>query len=194
MLKLKSITGIAALAVLAACATATPYQAATQSDRGYSDQKIEDNRFQVQFSGNSLTERKTVETYLLYRAAELTRENGFDYFRVINRDTEADSRLIPVGGTYSPFYDHFYCNYRFFDPRASLYRPPYPGRIHPAYRSAYHDPFWGGMTEYREVTSYEATAEIQMSKGAKPADPAYFDAAQVLENLAGQIILPEPEA
>lgn len=198
MLNLKSIAGLAALAVLAACATATPYQAASVGDRGYTDQKIETNRFQVQFSGNSLTERKTVETYLLYRAAELTAQNGFDHFRVVTRDTEADSRVIPIGGTYSPFYDHFHCNYRFAGPYGALYRPSYPafypGRVHPAYRSAYNDPFWGGMTEYREITSYEATAEIQMGTGTKPDDPAYFDASQVLENLSGQIILPDPTA
>jgi hypothetical protein len=43
------------------------------SSRGYSEQQIENNRFRVQFAGNSLTDRKTVETYLLYRAAELTK-------------------------------------------------------------------------------------------------------------------------
>lgn len=198
MLNFKSIAGLAALAVMTACATATPYQAANTNDRGYSDQKIEDNRFQVQFSGNSLTQRKTVETYLLYRAAELTSQNGFDHFRVITRETEADSRMVPVGGTYSPFYDHFYCHYRFASPYASLYRPAYPavypGPIRPAYRAAYSDPFWGGMTEYREITAYEATAEIQMGKGTKPDDPAFFDASQVLRNLQGQIVLPEPDA
>ena len=30
------------------------------------------DRWKVSFSGNSLTDRNTVETYLLYRAAELT--------------------------------------------------------------------------------------------------------------------------
>ena len=65
MPKFKLTGAIAALAVLGACATATPYQAALDGDRGYSEMKIEDNRFQVEFSGNSLTDRKTVETYLL---------------------------------------------------------------------------------------------------------------------------------
>ena len=55
MPKFKLTGAIAALAVLGACATATPYQAALDGDRGYSEMKIEDNRFQVEFSGNSLT-------------------------------------------------------------------------------------------------------------------------------------------
>ena len=120
MRKLVLPAAIAALALLGACATATPYQAAIDSSsRGYSEQQIENNRFRVQFAGNSLTDRKTVETYLLYRAAELTREHGFDYFRVVRRDTDAESRLVPVGGRpYSPFYDHFYLDYMYYGPHA----------------------------------------------------------------------------
>lgn len=199
MPKLNIIAGLAAIAALTACATATPYQAAlTASDRGFADQKIEDNRYQVSFSGNSLTDRKTVETYLLYRAAELTRLNGYDYFHVVNRNTDESSRVVPVGGSsYSPFYDHFFCHYSFYGPYAAYYRDPYrrtayPGPISPLARHGYYDPFWGGPAEYREVTSYEATAEIIMGKGEKPDDPAYFDAAQVQFNLEGQIIRPDP--
>ena len=44
MPKFKLTGAIAALAVLGACATATPYQAALDGDRGYSEMKIEDNR------------------------------------------------------------------------------------------------------------------------------------------------------
>ena len=102
MSKISMVAGLAALAVLGACATATPYQAASGTDRGYSEQKIENNRFQVQFAGNSLTDRKTVETYLLYRAAELTKQNGFDHFRVMRRDTcgrRTPSLFMPDGST-----------------------------------------------------------------------------------------------
>ena len=53
------IPALAALAALGACATATPYQAANTSDRGYSDQQVETNRWLVSFAGNSLTDRQT---------------------------------------------------------------------------------------------------------------------------------------
>ena len=64
-----------ALFGLAGCETATPYQPLNTANRdagGYSDHQIEANRFQVSFSGNSVTSRETVERYLLYRSAELT--------------------------------------------------------------------------------------------------------------------------
>jgi hypothetical protein len=194
------VASAAALAVLGACATATPYQAAAGSERGYSEQRIEANRYSVEFAGNSLTDRKTVETYLLFRAAELTRESGYDHFRVATRDTEAKSRVVPIGGpSYSPFYHGFACDYRFYGPHASYFRDPYrrayvhPAYAHPRYASrfSYHDPFWNGPPEYREITNYIASAEIIMGKGAKPEDAAYFDAGQVMFNLGPSIVRPE---
>jgi hypothetical protein len=121
MPRLTLAAALSALVFLAACATSTPYQAAARDQSGgYSEQKIEDNRFQVQFAGNSLTDRKTVETYLLYRAAELTKESGFDHFRVVRRDTDAKTRLVGDAPFYDPFYDHFYLSYRYFGPRAAI--------------------------------------------------------------------------
>lgn len=190
MKRLSLAAAIAALAFTAACATATPYQQATSSDRGFSDMKIEDNRYQVEFSGNSLTDRKTVETYLLFRAAEITKQNGFDHFRVVRRDTDANTRVIPSGAAYSPFYDHFHLNYRYFGPRASYFYDPYR-RVRYG-RFSYYDPFWDGPIDYREQTSYVANAEIVMGKGPKPDDVAFFDADQVIFNLAGQIQRPTP--
>ena len=73
---------IASAAVLTACATATPYQPAANADarNGFSEVQIESDRARISFDGNSLTDRETVETYLLYRAAELTKQKGYDYF------------------------------------------------------------------------------------------------------------------
>ena len=81
---------IAAATCLAACATPTPYQAAEDGRQGYAQTQIETNRFRVSFRGNSLTDRETTENYLLYRAAELTLESGYDYFTVVTRATDED--------------------------------------------------------------------------------------------------------
>ena len=178
---LKLSGALAALALLGACATATPYQAAIDGNSGYSEVKIEDNRFQVEFSGNSLTDRKTVETYLLYRAAELTVQTGYDNFRMVRRTTDADRSFVPVGGTYS----HFSPHYRFYGPRgrAIAYYPHHWG--------GFNDPFFSRAPDYREVTRFEAAAEIMMGRGPSPDDPAYFDARDVLANLSGTIMRPQ---
>lgn len=167
---------VAALALVGACATSTPYQAASPSDRGYSNQQIENDRWLVSFSGNSLTNRQTVETYLLYRAAELTAQSGYDHFRMVRRATDADSSFVPVGGSYG----HFAPYYRYYGHHGRLLYPSY-------YR---HDPFWHSAPDYREVTRFEASAEILMGRGPKPDDPAYFSADEVLMNLSGQILRP----
>ncbi|MBI1252203.1 MAG: hypothetical protein GC189_12115 [Alphaproteobacteria bacterium] len=165
---------LVAAAALSACATATPYQPrASAQAYGFSDQQIEANRVRVSFRGNTLTERETVENYLLYRAAELTTERGYDYFIVTTRETEPRTRLQSVGPTRYPF------DYYYFHPRWG-------------WRSWY-DPFWD-QVDYREVTQYEASAEITMYRGEKPADnPSAFGARDVQANLGPAIVRPAPQ-
>lgn len=159
--------------VLSACASVTPYQPAAQSgDYGYAERRVEDNRYAITFNGNSLTERETVESYILFRAAELTLQQGFDYFVVTQRATDGRSSLVPLGGPYGGF-----------RPNYDWYSPRYGWR-------SFYDPFWDDTT-FREVTRYRANAEIVLFKGPKPAnDPQAFDARQVKQNLEGQIQRP----
>jgi hypothetical protein len=165
-------TAMAAMALLAACATATPYAPRGKGMYGFADQQIESNRFTVTFRGNFVTSRDQVEEALLYRAAELTLQRGFDYFTVVTRGTERNARYFSTGGP-SPFlYDTWY-----FSPRRG-------------WLGAY-DPFWNDPISFQEITNYESRAEITLGKGAKPAgDAAAFDARAVEQNLAGRIVRP----
>lgn len=172
---MRMLTLVAVAALLAACATATPYQPGAPNAYGFQEQQIENNRLRITFRGNTVTDRETVETYLLYRAAELTLERGHDYFIVANRDTEEHSRLQNTSPRPPRFgFDHWY-----FSPRRGW--------------SPWHDPFWGEPSSYREVTRYEAVAEIAMFDGQKPANDANaFDAREVQANLQGRIVRPPP--
>ena len=83
---------------LAACsATPTPYQSLGDNG-GYSDQRIESDRFSVTFQGNSATPRDVVEEYALFRAAEVTLENGYDHFKVVSREIEPVAESYRGGG------------------------------------------------------------------------------------------------
>jgi hypothetical protein len=164
---------VASAALLAACESGpTPYQpgAANSSDRGYSESKIENDRYRISFKGNSLTDRETVENYMLYRAAELTLQSGYDTFTIVNRDVDKDSRTRQYGG-----YMGTRLSYTYFVPGYG-------------WMGAY-EPYWT-PSRYDQVTRYEAFAEIVMSRGAKSADPNAFDARQVSQNLANQIQRP----
>lgn len=168
-----SFVAAAALLALSACATPTPYQPRDNSGYGFSENRIENNRYTLSFKGNSLTDREQVENSLLYRAAELTLQSGHDYFIVTQRGTDSRSRIVSDGPTRSPFYfNHFY------------YAPRYGWR-------PYYDPFWNDPPNYRQITQYEASAEVAMYKGAKPAgEPRAFNAREVEANLRGKILRP----
>lgn len=96
----RRLAGAMLLAALAGCATVapTPYGPAPGDGApGYADQRIEENRFEIRFSGNAATPRATVERYLLYRAAEVTLAAGADWFRFVERDTRpGPAALTPV--------------------------------------------------------------------------------------------------
>ena len=56
-----------------------------------SDHQPEPDRWRVTFAGNSLTSRETVEAYLLFRASELSVQNGYDWFEIVDRHTNRDA-------------------------------------------------------------------------------------------------------
>jgi hypothetical protein len=70
------------LAAIALGGCATPYQSAGAIG-GYSDRKIDDQTYHVQFWGNGYTTGDKVHKYFMYRCAELTRQAGFKYFMII---------------------------------------------------------------------------------------------------------------
>lgn len=90
----------AAAALATACASQGPvYESRMDGGRyGYAEMQLEPNRVRVTYNGDTLTARETVETYLLYRAAETTLQRGFDYFVVTAANVEEDSRYEGMGG------------------------------------------------------------------------------------------------
>ena len=149
---------------LGACATPTPYQPALDG-HGYAEQAIEDDRYRVTFSGNSQTPRETVENYLLYRAAEVTLQRGYDHFVIVDRETERTTTYV---STTTGFGGHH--------------------GFHPFYRG-----YSSGFSRFATTTSrlrdrYAAFANIVMRGGEKPSDdPDAYDAREVLERLAPTI-------
>ena len=153
---------------LGACATPTAYgPAQSQRGDGFSERHIEPNRFLLTVRGNVVTDRERVEQMLLYRAAELTVNTGFDYFVLADRKTDAARRLDPIGGSglglgfgwswYSPRW-----GWRWWD-----------------------DPIWADPPSYREVSRFEASADVAMFKGQKPDGNANaYDARAIKDSLA----------
>ncbi len=169
----------AATAVLAmglsGCATPTPYQASTGPvadayHPGYSDTKLEDNRYRITFAGNDSTSREMVENYLLYHAADLTLQSGYDWFEVIKRASDEKTRSI-TSYDGDPFFGGMSWRY---------------------YRRGWG--VWGRMDDFdadtMNFTRYEATAEIILHKGAKSDAANAYDARQVKSNLESKVMRP----
>lgn len=193
-MKLKSAAVVAALALtagLAACATPTPYQPNIRGQAvsgGFSEMRLEGDRWRVNFAGNSLTDRETVEGYLLFRAAELTRDQGFDWFEIVDRETNRDRRTYVEP---DPFYRPWYgVSYGYWRPSWRFYGPRYGWRTWDPF---WGDPFWADRMDVRTVEKFEASAEIIMHRGAKPADdPRAFDARAVMETIGPRVVRPVP--
>lgn len=181
--KLLTAAPLAAVFLVTACATPTPYQPlarGNQTSGGYSEQRIEENRYRVTFAGNSFTTRQRVENYLLYHAAELTVQAGYDGFTMVARATDPNVQTHVMSdpfrpgpwGWWGPTWRYRYGGYwRSWDPWG-------------------YDPFWADTVDVRTVTRYEASAEIVMFRGRRPDDPRSFDARQVIQNLGPSIEMP----
>ena len=192
MLRKTTVAAGFALALgLAACATPTPYQPnipGQQTSGGYSEIQLEPGRFRVNFQGNTLTSRETVEGYLLYRAAELTVQQGFDWFTMVDRNTDRQSRTyVEPDPLYHPWYGPSYSWWR---PSWRYYGGHFGWRTWDPF---FGDPFWADRVDVRTVERFEASAEIVMHKGAKPGDDARaFDARAVMDSLRPRIQYPGP--
>ena len=163
-----AFTLLSMIALAAACASSTPY-APMDGRYGYSDQKIEENRYRVAFHGNSSTSRETVENYLLFRASELTIEQGGDYFIVLERETEARTDYRTTTPAVYGYYRYGYFHFPYY---------------------AYGYP-WGYEGTVREIRRYQAVAYILVYQGGKPeGDPRAFAARSVINNLTPYIERP----
>jgi hypothetical protein len=153
--------------LLAGCAAPTPYQPLA-GGQGYAEERLDGDRYRISFAGNRLTDRETVQDYLLYRAAEVTLASGNDYFVVADSDVErtrasrGNHRGRPVA--------YWSC--------AGLH-PRFP---HHCYDYARED---GG------AVGYEASVMIVLGRGARPEDePKAYDARELEARLKPSIVRP----
>jgi len=189
---------VAALAtttlMVAGCATETRYRPATGQGfnrQGYSERMIEPGRFLVSFAGNSVTSRDTVERYLFYRAAELTLQQGFDYFVMADRDTNLQSRTFSTPGIGGPWGYGGFGGY--WGPSWRYYGRGFGWRSwDPWFGGGFGGGPWGNDFDIRTIDRYEATAEIVMRKGPIPRDNLRaFNARAVVDSIGPSVVLPK---
>jgi hypothetical protein len=85
----------------------TPYVPRLEGQQtGFTDRALTKNRYRITFTGNSATPRETVESYLLLRAAEVTRAAGANQFVFDTRNTRAITSIqtVPTFEPVDPFW------------------------------------------------------------------------------------------
>ena len=168
---------------LAACVTETPYQPAPPGHAsggfGYRDSKIDSAHWRVAFSGNSFTSRETVEKYLLYRAAQLTLEQGSDWFETTDRHTDRNTSYVGTDPYWASYGWGWHPYWGFGGPWGFRRWGPWGA-----------GPSWPNDLDIQQVSRFEASAEIVMGKGPPPTGQRVFDAHEVEKNLGPSVVKP----
>lgn len=161
---------------LQACASGGGYQPRdADTGSGYSEQRIGGSQWRVEFVGETFESPAAVERYLLYRAAELTVQSGFDWFTPstqVERPQDLDDEVTVVAPA-SP--------------------PPASPTWHPTWRrrSAFGWSDWNppgppnAWPQTAEPRPYSAVVYITMGRGVAPA--GVFDARAVMARLGPEV-------
>lgn len=145
-------------ATLAACASApTVYAPSGGGDRGYSDTRIEADRFRITFSAGSDMSIRRTEDLALRRAAEVTLANGGEWFTIVSRSREGNDRNpVRVGGSVGQTFG------------SGGYRGSSVGV---------------GIRIDGDAGEKRATLEILIGSGPRPEGPDHYGARDILDNI-----------
>lgn len=154
------------IGALAACAsTPSVYGPAANADRpGYSETRIEADRYRVTFNGTGGDRGARVADLALLRAAELTLAGGYDWFAVTNRFDEVGS------GSNSTF-------------SFGVGGGSWGGNSGVGVGVGTDIPVGGS----REASIESSTLEIRLGRGAKPDDANAYDAREVQSTIRARM-------
>lgn len=153
---------------LAACSTQPDYRAAEGRGYGYSETKLTDTQYRVSFKARG-TDKSQAMNYAMLRAAEVTLQEGYDWFLIVHRDTLVDRESVanPNLGYMTSRDMVTYCGV------SGCYVRSYPRT---AFSAGIH---LGGQTD----SDIEVVLEIKIGKGPRPDTDYSFDAREVVDNL-----------
>jgi hypothetical protein len=163
---------IAMVLALGACASSPRYVEADHADGyGHYTTRLAQDRYRIQFNGRRSTGRSTTQDYTLLRAADLTLEEGYDWFEIVARDTETTHTA-----GHQPATGFGYQRTYWVEDRCGMISCT--RSVRPAtYGSLY-------IGNERPETRYSHTLEIVLVKGAMPQTGGrYYDATSIRQYL-----------
>lgn len=167
---LRTFVIAASLALTAACASTPSYTpAASQGAAGYSERQIETGRYFVTYRSGTSAEAALVHDYALLRAAELTLQNGSEWFWVDRASYEGQSQRssgpslgIGIGGG------------------------SWGGNVGGSVGVGVNVPLGGSRPN---GSARGATLEIRFGQGPKPDDANAYDARSISQNIRSRLAL-----
>ena len=137
-------------------------------DPGYSESRITDNRYRINYSGDVRDTSDEVKDKALLRAAELTLRNDYDWFRVVNQETQQNTTTTPVTTTTT-------------SPTQQVVRDCGPlgctTTVTPAYTGTQ-------IVTSREQDRFSTSLEIVMGDGRLDDPTTAYDASELRRSLA----------
>lgn len=87
------LTGFLLIASLAGCASPNYYQAASGEQRryGYAERQVDGPLYRVTYIASPVAEFDEIYAYVMYRAAEVAKDNGASHFEVLEGGVHKDA-------------------------------------------------------------------------------------------------------
>lgn len=165
------------MTMLGACATQAVYAPATsKGGPGYTETRLGTGRYRVTFTGTSDTPKEAAQDYALLRAAELSLQDGYDWFRLANQDVEKKVRESTTmdGGAIAP--------------ATQVYRDC---GLLACQTTVVSDPTYGmDMSTTTTTATYTAEVEIVAGRQPKPDGTDVYDARDVVQSIRAR--MPQP--
>ncbi len=166
----KWFTLIVVMVGLTACASQPDYREAKRGGYGYSESKLSDTQYRIHFKARGSDKSRAMD-YAMLRAAEVTLENGYDWFIVTDRETLVDKETVqssPQVGFSQRYTQVRECGL------VTCRTTSYPS-------TQFSTGIFVGGSEKSEI---ESILSIETGKGTRPDGGSSFDARDVEANLA----------
>lgn len=168
-MKMLMSTGLILLSLLG-CASNSSYKPATGSGYGYTETEISENRYRIDYKDKS-RRASQAKNYALLRAAELTLAQGYDWFVVVDRETQIEksddniSTNMTTGHTVTKSCGLLSCT----------------TQTHPTTQ------YGVGMSSGTGKDFAIASLEIRLGKGVKPATGDTYDAREISDSMGKSV-------
>jgi hypothetical protein len=153
----------------------------------YSETKQNATRYRLTIKGHAFTTRGAVEKYLLYRAANLTLQQHFAWFTLVESRSKSDTTPLPGP---DPTGLHYSFRLKYWRPvwRYKLPGSPAWSKWSPFSNAA----FFADGNDAKTITDFEVSADIAMHKGMMDSNnPLAFEPSAVSDFLVNQVSPPE---